>query len=290
MNLNTSPVIYDPVKHTYTLGSVSLKGITKIIKDKLFPDEYANVPEATLEAAKERGHRIHSAIELYDTSGITTGDCAEFAGYISEVLSHPFMQKHAASEYVVSDNKKYASAIDKVYMAEEGAILADIKTTYKLNKEYVAWQLSVYAYFFKILNPDIPVVGAYAIWLKGNKHRVYAVTLRTEDEVKELLYGETCASNSQPPNLRESEFLLAELRASAEKAVAAYEEAKVRFAEEMADKGLETYRGEFLNIGIRGESTRTTFDSKAFAKDNPTLFAKYTKTVTAKGSITIRSV
>lgn len=289
MKLNTSRVVYDPVAHTYTLDGSRLTGVTKLIKDNLCPDEYDNVSQATLQAAKERGHRIHSAIELYDTAGITTEDCEEFLGYIAESQSNPFMLEHAASEYVVSDNEKYASAIDKVYWGEGGAILADIKTTYRLNKEYVAWQLSVYAYFFGLLNPDIPVVGAYAIWLKGNKHKVEVVKLKSEEEVKNLLYGEGIATPAIPSNLRESEFLLAELKASADKAVAAYEEAKARFAEVMTANGLDNYKGEFLTVGIRGESTRTSFDSKAFAKDEPELFAKYSKTTVTKGSITIRA-
>ena len=167
MILKYSRVDYDPVSHTYTLDGKQLSGITGVIKDKLFPSYYKDVPEDVLNKAAERGHRIHTAIELFDTCDIPTEDCDELKGYIEEIFSHDFIGRHMASEYVVSDNEQYASAIDKVYAdGMGGVILADIKTTYKLDTDYVSWQLSVYAYFFSMLNPGIPVSGAYAIWLR----------------------------------------------------------------------------------------------------------------------------
>ena len=64
MILKYSRVDYDPVSHTYTLDGKQLSGITGVIKDKLFPDYYKDVPEDVLNKAAERGHRIHTAIEL----------------------------------------------------------------------------------------------------------------------------------------------------------------------------------------------------------------------------------
>lgn len=69
-------------------------------------------------------------------------------------------------------------------------MLADIKTTSKLDKEYVSWQLSVYADWFEAMNPDIPVKALYVVWLKDDKHKVIEVERKSHEEVEALLYGE----------------------------------------------------------------------------------------------------
>lgn len=292
MILNYSSVDYDPVIHTYTLNGKKLKGITGVIKDKLFPDEYKDVPEDVLKKAAERGHRIHSAIELFDTCDIPTNECDELKGYMEEIYSYPFIGRHIASEYVVSDNEQYASAIDKVYAdGNGGVILADIKTTYKLDTDYVSWQLSVYAYFFRMLNPDIPVSGAYAIWLRRDKHKVAEVKLHSEDEVKQLLYGDDAPKTDCGfAELTFTEDHLLKLKNDAEEATAKYEQAKQEALALLTEKGIRNIRGTHLLITRRADSERKTFDTKKFNADHPELYAEYVKTAITKGGITIKTI
>jgi hypothetical protein len=297
MELKQSQVIYDPVPHTYTLDGKQLKGITAIIKERIFPDEYANVPEATLKAAAERGTRIHQALELYDTTGITTEDCTEFMNYLGERDNHPFMHHHLATEYVVSDGREYASAIDKVYADEDGesVILADIKTTYKLNKDYVSWQLSVYAYFFALLNPGIKVKGLYAVWLRDDKHKIVEVARHSEEEVKALLYGEAVsptangeATAKDIQEIADIESEIVQLSADIKQMTDRLDTLKAQAGETMTARGVRKYNGLFLTITKREDSERTTFDSKAFAKADPDTYKKFTKTSVTKGGYIVK--
>ena len=59
-----SPVVYNDIDHTYTLGDTTLKGITGMIGRQLFPDKYSNVPEGLLRSAAEKGKAIHAEIEM----------------------------------------------------------------------------------------------------------------------------------------------------------------------------------------------------------------------------------
>ena len=297
MKLKQSQVIYDPVPHTYTLDGERLKGITAVIKERIFPDEYANVPEATLKAAAERGTRIHQALELYDTTGITTEDCTEFMSYLGERDNHPFMYHHLATEYVVSDGQEYASAIDKVYADEDGesVILADIKTTYKLNKDYVSWQLSVYAYFFSLLNPGIKVKGLYAIWLRDDKHKIVEVARHSEEEVKALLYGFSVAPTANGEatakdiqEIADIESEIVQLSADIKQMTDRLDTLKAQAGETMTSRGVRKYNGLFLTITKREDSERTTFDSKAFAKADPDTYKKFTKTSVTKGGYLVK--
>lgn len=292
MRLNQSAVVYDAVAHTYTLDGKKLKGITALIKDKLFPNEYRDVPEAVLQNAAERGHRIHSAIELYDTCDIPTNECDELKGYMQECEQHPFMRNHLDSEYVVSDNSQYASAIDKVYDdGQGGVVLADIKTTYKLDTDYVSWQLSVYAYFFSLLNPNVKVTSAYAIWLRRDKHKVVEVKLHSFDDVKTLLYGEEVVNKEFDfADMPYTESYLLHLKTLADDAATRYEEAKQQMLSAMQENGLKTIKGQLLSITRREDCKRMTFDSKKFKSENPDMYNNYLKESVTKGGITIKAV
>ena len=59
-----------------------------------------------------------------------------------------------ANEYTVSDEEYFASNIDCVWEKEGEISLADIKTTYRIDKESLSWQLSIYAYLLRGRIPD----------------------------------------------------------------------------------------------------------------------------------------
>ena len=66
------------------------------------------------------------------------------------------------NEYLVSDAMSYASSIDIIF---DDLTLADIKTTSRLDMEYLSWQLSIYAHLFEMQNPGLKVPRLLAIWL-----------------------------------------------------------------------------------------------------------------------------
>ena len=285
IQLNQSNVVFDEVKHTYELNGKPLKGITHIIKDKLFPDEYKDVPESVLANAANRGHRIHTALELYDTVEIYTEECQELSNYIKAREKYPWLAKHIASEYIVSDEEQYASGIDKVYEGEEGVIIADIKTTYKIPFEYARWQLSVYKYLFKKQNPGVKVEAGYIIWLREDKIRIMDADLIGAEAIEELLYGVTA------PKLASCEIdeeLLMRLKEKADKANAEYDAAKAQILQRMADNKVNKIDGSLFCINLRTGLTRKSFDTKAFKADHPEDYEKYVTVQEQKPTISIR--
>ena len=287
MRLNDSRVTFDPVKHAYSLDGVTLKGITSRIHEKLFPDEYADVPKHILQAAADRGHRIHTAVELYDESGIVTSDCQELNSYLDLREKHAFLKEHEASEYLVTDGKIYASAIDKVYALPDGVALVDIKTTYKLNMEYVSWQLSVYKYLFNLINPEIEVKAAYALWLRKEQSKLVKLPFHSEEEVKKLLYEDDAVLEAS--NTDFDEAILKRLKEEAEEATARYDAYKQELYERMVRDESLKMEGVMFTITRRLESERVTLDTKAIKQDYPEVYAAYTKVTKAKGGISIRA-
>lgn len=284
--LAESQVKFEPVNHIYMLNESLLQGVTGLIQRKCFPGEYDNVPDNVLAKAAERGHRVHTAIELYDDYGTTTEDCPELEAYMAEQAkgTYKWLQKPLDSEYIVSDNQKYASAIDKVYATKGGVILADIKTTYKLNKEYVSWQLSIYRYFFNLLNPEIEVKGLYAIWLRDGKCVIEEVDEHDEQEVKDLLYTDWCPTK----NADFDEDELIELKRTLDEAQAAYDEAKERMLEMLKRFKAKKMKGTYVTLTLKEDCERNQFDAKAFKADNPELYEKYLKKTMSKGGLLVK--
>lgn len=286
MKLNDSGVVFNPVGHTYTLNGKMLNGITHVIKDKLFPDEYKNVPEHILKQAAIRGSEIHKIIEMYDSCSIKNNGSIELENYIDLSYRNKFLLHHIQSEYLVTDGEQYASAIDKVYEdGNGGVILADIKTTYKLNMNYVSWQLSIYKYFFKLANPDINVSGLCVIWLKGERSAIRPVHEHSEEEVKKLLYSDEIPTSSPIVDFDEEDLI--RLKKEADEAKKAYDTKKLEVQQYMVDMATKQIVGNKCKITIKEDTERISFDTKRFKDEHPDLYEQYVTKSTVKGGLLI---
>ena len=156
MNLVGSPVVFDSEHHTYTLEGHELSGVTPII-NWLFPDTYKGIPQSVLDAAAEYGTLIHSKCELADSMGIA--DDMTVREY-QRIVREAGLQV-AYSEYLVSDGRRVASCIDKVFTDDS---LGDIKTTSKVHELLVTIQLSIYAWLYE-LQTGRQANRLYLIWL-----------------------------------------------------------------------------------------------------------------------------
>lgn len=294
MKLNTSNVVFDPETHTYRDGEKIFSGITGVIKERVCPDLYKDIPEYILRRAAEEGTRMHNACELYEATGIVTEGCPELIGYITEKGNRPELANYVTSEYLVSDNDKYASCIDLTFEAEDGtAILVDLKRTSVLNIEYVSWQLSAYAAMFEGQNPDIKVSAIYALHLRGDKHELVALERKAADMVHMLLYTEDPlpvppTDADKYPTIATAEAALAAMKAEYDEIKERYDEISERLKALMKEGGIKKYEGRWVTMTKRADSMRTTFDSKAFKAEHPDLYTQYTKQSLTEGGITIK--
>lgn len=294
IKLNDSGILFDAESHTYcTKDGEVLHGITGRLKERAFPDEYKDVPEEVLQRAATRGTRIHHVLELYDKVAIETDDCMELQNYMKAQTELPFLANHLQSEYLITDGEQYASAIDKVYIEDDGVILGDVKTTYHLNEEYVSWQLSIYAYFFNLINPDVEVKKLYALWFREDKYKVVEVERKSIEDVKKLLYTEealpvTTVDEAMMPDINRAEAALIEYKEAMEFCKAQYDRLKEGILAIMTQHNIKKYDGQRISITRKPEAERLSFDSKAFKNDYPQMYEQYITKTKTSSSILIK--
>ena len=290
MKLNTIPVLFDQDNHTYTNTETGemYRGITSTLIHRLFPDKYSGIPQNILERAARKGSVVHEDIELHETVG-TAPATEEGRNYVR--LKEDNQLRFLESEYTVSDLKHYATNIDAIYKVDETQVdLADFKTTSKLDKESLSWQLSICACFFEQNNPHISVRKLYGIWLRGEIAELAEVKRHTAEEVQTLIradlndlpFGYT---PQLPDYIRDNEMLLTSLARRIKALTDEYDSIKAQVLEQMLkhkDKSFDT--GNLL-ITVMKPSTRESFDSKKFKEEHSDLYNQYIKTSQTKESL-----
>ena len=304
ITLKDSGVIFNKENHTYELNGKMLQGITTMLQRQLFSTEYEGIPWAIVKKAGEYGSQVHDSCEDFDKNWNNDGS-QEVQDYISICKEYGFT--HEASEYTVTDGSNFASNIDKVFRVSDNTFdLADLKTYGKLTAdklEKARWQLSIYAYFFELVNPKAKV-GRLAIIHIRNKQRkngtydhiseAIFVDRIPKDIVKELLEAELEQRQYLNPYDMPEEYK--------------QKESRIRQLIEMKDNIEDELKGiktdilgamETLNVkswcsvgGMRLTrklpSTRSTFNLELFKQDYPNLdYSKYMKQSNIAGSLTI---
>lgn len=293
IKLNKSSVVFNEEHHTYHLGDKQLKGVTGILERRLFADKYKNVPANILQKAAKRGSHIHKMCELVDTLNVVPNECQEAMNYIA--LKKRLGLKAIASEYLVSDNQHYASSIDVIYDNGEGVIINDRKTTSTLDKEYLSWQLSIYAMFFEMLNPEIKVDGLSATWLRGDICEYVTIERKPEDLVKALLLADI---NDEPfdyevdkgiPDFIEERlstmvFINERIKALNEQLNVLKKEVE----DTMKEKDIKSVKTPYATFSYTLPKVTTSFDTKLFKEENQELYQKYIKEQNKQGYLTIK--
>lgn len=298
MKLKKSPVKFNQEEHTYQLGGVQLQGITGMLNKRVFPNKYVDVPEEILRKAAERGTYIHECCELADGLGIVP-DNQEAKGYISLRDAHGLRVEE--SEYLVSDEKHFATCIDKVFRSGETTFhLADIKTTYKLDTEYVRWQLSINAYLFELQNKDAKVDALFAIWLRGEKAELVEVERLPTETILALLesevnntpfaspYSVPTTKSELPTAYQEMEDAIVEIEQQCRYWAECKKELTEGVMREMVRAGVYNWTGEQVQFIRKKDSVRKTFDKEAFERDHPGVYERYLKESPVVGSVTLK--
>ena len=290
MRLNDCPVRFDAELHTYTApDGRQLRGITGLLHEKLFPDTYKGVDAETLRRAADRGKAIHQMLEDWDEIG-TYQDDDNLSAYIYVCNKSGLV--HHCSEYLVSDLDMYASCIDKVYRVDDGTCdIADIKTTYTLDKEYVSWQLSIYAYLLENENPHVKVRRLYAIHIRDGKGKLVEVQRKDVEVVKELLYGGDIPEYNpytMPSKYRDMEDEIVRAAHLAKHYTDRVNELKAQLLADMERVKASRWESDRVQI-VRREGSRTKkFDAKKFEAEHADMYSEYVTDSVTKSSITIK--
>lgn len=287
MMLNGCPVCFDAEAHTYTLGGRELSGITGLLREKLFPTTYDGVDAQVLANAAAYGSAVHRMCERYDTVGEypDNEDLHAYVGIkVEEYLTHQ------ASEYLVSDLEHYASCIDKVYYVDENTVdIADIKTTYSFDKEYVSWQLSIYAYLFERQNPTIKVRNLYGLHLRRGVGKMIEVVRKDDLVVEGLLYSDVKIDPyAMPGKYRDMEAVIVRAAHLAKHYTDLVNDLKAQMLADMERVNASRWESDRVQI-VRREGSRTKkFDAKKFEAEHADMYAEYVTESVTKSSITIK--
>jgi hypothetical protein len=279
MNLQQNSFInFVEETHTYTTPSgVVIQGLTTLLKKHGIGGYSSSIPAYILENAKNKGIAIHLDCQTGELFG--EYKTQEGANFGKLKIEHDFSVLQ--SEYLVSDNNTLATFLDDVIIKENQLCIADIKTTYSLDKNYISWQLSIGAYLFHIQNPDLKIKKLYAIWLRGDKKEMVEIPFIPDTEIKRLL---ECEANdtlyTQPIVKIEDETqnaisLLAEVEVfiqENETLLKKLKETKEAYtsiiSKAMIDKGVKSWDTETMKITVVDATVSKTFDSKTFLAEH----------------------
>ena len=286
--MQKSRVKFDKARHVYTLDGRYLKGVTGLVRT-LFPDMYADIPDAILSRAAERGSAIHDEIEAYEALGVE-GDSPEFFAYKKVKAKHGFSVLE--SEFLV-DNGIYATMCDQV-VEMDGLCLIDLKTTAVLHLDYLSWQLSITAYLFEYTT-SLPVKRLYGLHLRGDKGKLVEVPRVPFSEVMKLMNGDilsiempVLADDSAVVLLADLERSIIDLKNQIEMAEAQKKDLQEGLIKEMKKAGLKKVETPQITITYVEPSERATIDSKRLKEEQPEVYAEYSKVSQIKESIRIK--
>ena len=298
MKLVKSKVRFDEEHHRYFLGEKELSGITGTLIKKAFPDTYKGIPDAVLAKAAERGSVVHQNLELFDT--ICNSDVNIMPSVLPEVKDYKEMLisyglHHVDSEYLVTDNENFASAIDKVLADDEGNIyLADIKTTATLHYDNVSLQLSIYAKWFEEQNPDLKVKEIVCMWFKNGQSKFQPLPRVADWQIDDLINAYLADDTDYQYKVEvpeqfstlEQEYRLITARIDALKLRQdSIKEQLMCLMERNKQKSIKTNIGTYSYVEA---TTKKTFDTKLFKETEPDHYEHYLKEVETKPSIRIK--
>lgn len=316
MKLSISNVRFDAERHEYWLGEKQLKGVTPIV-GWLYPKTYEGISEATLKRAADHGHMIHEACRLADELGIVSDD-EQVQDYLR--ICKDNILERVANEYLVSDGKDFASSIDVIFRGND-VTLADIKTTSTLHTENVTVQLSIYALFFEMMNPDVKVGKLVALWLPkkmygqakvvelrrlsaelcGRIIDTYRESLNTLDlsgeyeqkaqELRALVSSElgiTKADDNLPKDFKDAEQEVANIETEMKRLKERSEALKSGLLALMQKYDVKKWDGERVTLTRKLASKRTGVDSKKLQAEYPDVWAACQKTTEVGESLTIK--
>lgn len=360
IELKQSPVIFDEDSHTYHLGDKRLAGITGLIHSVLglgvYPEAGDYQKDYVIPRAGSRGTAIHHAIQTYDEIGVKATDqmvrtrygckerdnlryedeqwdvSLELENYIRHLTDGGF--EPLANELTVSDNDKFASQIDNVwlYKRTQGIWLVDTKSNnvdlyptcgyYNDNcfingedalKEYLSWQLSIYAEFFEAENPGLKVEGLACNWLRKERSAFWIIERKPSDLVRELLSSDVMFIDGQAvyfhrnpaifgvgtnPVVRQAakpivssnvvDYVAKLMRDSAEIELK-LTEAKAALQAAMMSHGINKYDFGAFKATLSAGGTTTAFESKRLKEENPDLYTRYLTTQQRKGYLTLKN-
>ena len=301
--IENKEVFFESQSHSYTRADGELiLGLTSLMAKHNLGADYSGIPEATLLKAAEKGTKVHAYLQAFDE-----GELVPTSDLLDDYRAQKF--KHIRSEYLVSDNEVVATFIDKVYEAGKKEVdLADVKTTQKVHRRALSWQLGVGKYLFELQNPGIKVRNTFCVWAdkEGMKLKgIIPIEPVSTEEVEALLQAERegliyVDENAVPDAsivLPEDELQtyvaqaaqIADLKAKIKEIEGAMKFCDERLLAYMADNNLDEMAAPGGVFKRKKSYTQTRVDSAKLQKLFPAVYEKVTKVTEVAASLSYKA-
>lgn len=177
--------------HLYLKDGVLVKSVTQILQ-LIFPDKYKGIDKKILNKKAQFGTTGHSIIEYLDVTNLNSAeksilniDNKDLQICIREYLR--LVKKHHIEplihEKIVSYKYSYCGTLDLIANVNGIKSLCDIKFTAELDKEYLSWQLGMYAL---ALGEEFDKY--YCVWLpKGKLGQLVEIIPKTKEKILKKL-------------------------------------------------------------------------------------------------------
>lgn len=296
--------------HIYTVdGEIASLSITELLSKHGISPDYRGVSKATLKAKAKKGKEIHKDIEKFvNDKGYEpkTMEGKAFEEWAKENIDSAVAEFKCAFIY---EGMIIAGALDLIGFTKDNcAFILDHKTTSKVHKESVAWQVSIGDYFLRQLSGRV-INGNLFHWLGATKficlHYVDGALKSVElekipdSEIERLIKCEYNNEKYERLSLvvdseLESQLVLAEQRLyeislQEKEAKATAQKFRELLKAEMERQNIlhyETTDG-LLKIAYVPTIEKTVVDNKALKEKYPQIYANCTKTQTQKSHIRI---
>lgn len=166
------PIEFDEKTHTYKVGGKTLPSVTQIIK-AMSQSVYSGIPERVMEEARDRGIRVHRAVEMFEKYGAETED-DEIKPYL---LSYKIAKRVEGIEVIFQERKmtngRFCGTIDMYatinVKGTRKKVLIDIKATSTIHDNLVAVQLGGYNILMD--HYEYETEGHYCLQLKKTGYK-----------------------------------------------------------------------------------------------------------------------
>ena len=164
-------LIFDSEKHTYTIDiegqTLQLPSVTQLLRF-VSREIYGDVPAHILDAAADRGTRVHEAIEMVAKFGWMEADTDTLPymlAYQEWQKEHNF--KIVASEYrFYHRTRLYAGTADALFLDGDDLCLMDVKTSKTVLEGLTTAQL--YGYSEALKSHGVEVKRGYILHLRND--------------------------------------------------------------------------------------------------------------------------
>lgn len=171
----------------YYLDGKKLPSVSTILR-LLFGFQYGGIPEYILEKARIFGTETHTAIELYNETGIEKYSEDPLRNHCLNEwirLKDEYGIEIIASEQRVRYKSLYAGTFDSIGKTADGLALIDYKVTAKLDERHLLYQLNLYKIAYEE-RTGREISKLYGVWLpKRGRGKVVDIEILDKDELLE---------------------------------------------------------------------------------------------------------